>query len=201
MVASIKKASVNLCAAPLGYKLFVVYFLLAISLFGQGVYIKAKAQLAQVLLESAWQKQQQDSLPYKAWSWADGYPVAKISINNETPFIILAGASGSNLAFAPSWLVTSSDFNESGNSVVFAHNDTYFKGLEALNNESIIAIETAKAEQLRYQVKEIKVIHETNLSVLSQGDEDIVTLITCYPFDASIIHSDLRFVVIAKRIS
>src|SRR5690606_26269675 len=45
---------------------------------GQAAYIKAKAELAQVLLERAWSKTLQDGKPHKAWAWADMWPIAKI---------------------------------------------------------------------------------------------------------------------------
>jgi sortase A len=105
-------------AQPLFYKLLLLYFLVAMAIFGQGVYIKIKAQVAQVLLEIAWNQQQQDYLPHKAWLWADGHPLAKITITQQQPLIILTGGSGSNLAFTPSWLASSSLFDRGGNSVV-----------------------------------------------------------------------------------
>ncbi|WP_413698848.1 class GN sortase [Psychromonas sp. KJ10-10] len=181
-------------------KFLLVYSVIALSVFGKGAYIKVKAQVAQVLLEVAWQKQQQDFLPHKAWSWADGYPLAKLTINQHKPLIILTGATGSNLAFAPSWLASSSLFTEGGNSVIFAHNDTHFKVLKNIDIGDKVSINTADQQHYQYQVSETKIINETNLSVLAQTGEEIVTLITCYPFDSSIVNSDLRFVVIAKRI-
>ena len=44
------------------------------ALLGQGVYIRAKAMLAQVLLERAWAETLATGKPVKAWSWADTHP-------------------------------------------------------------------------------------------------------------------------------
>tara|TARA_R110001583_G_scaffold57547_2_gene172183 strand:+ start:29170 stop:29799 length:630 start_codon:yes stop_codon:yes gene_type:complete len=187
-------------AVSLFYKFLFIYLLIAILIFGKGAYIQIKAQVAQVLLELAWYQQQQDLLPHKAWSWADGYPLAKISINNQDPLIILSGATGSNLAFAPSWLAGSSAFNSGGNSVIFAHNDTHFNQLKNIVIGDDISVKSADRQIYRYQVSETKVINELDLSVLALTEEEVITLITCYPFDSPISNSNLRFVVIAKRI-
>jgi sortase A len=181
-------------------KLLLVMALSGLLIFSKGAYIKVKAQVAQVLLELAWYKQQQDQSPHKAWSWADGYPMAKITINQQSPLIILTGATGSNLAFGPSWLVSSSPLNRGGNSVIFAHNDTHFNRLKNISVGDRISVESSEQEDYRYQVSETKVIDEMDLSVLTLTDKEVITLITCYPFDSSISNSNLRFVVIAKRI-
>lgn len=51
-----------------------------------------------------------------------------------------------------------------------------------------------------YQVQEAKIVNEKDLSVLEYNGEELLTLITCYPFDSTVYNSDLRFVVISKRI-
>jgi sortase A len=45
---------------------------------GQGAYIYAKAQLAQVLLERAWQRALAGEAAPKPWPWADTWPVARL---------------------------------------------------------------------------------------------------------------------------
>lgn len=194
------KAMNKLWTLPLFYKGLIIYSLIALTFFGQGVYIKLKAELAQGLLELAWQRQQLDLQPHKAWPWADGYPMAKITINQQAPLIILTGATGSNLAFAPSWFSSSSDFNRGGNSVVFAHNDTHFKRLENIKIGDQVTIESANQQFFTYQISATHVTDETDLSVLARTDEEIITLITCYPFDSAIVNSDLRYVVTATRV-
>lgn len=42
-----------------------------LSLVGQGLYIKAKAGVAQVLLEQAWVRLAAGEIAPKAWPWAD----------------------------------------------------------------------------------------------------------------------------------
>ena len=43
-------------------------------------------------------------------------------------------------------------------------------------------------------------VDERDLSVLQNNGEERLTLITCYPFDSDTYNSDLRFVVVSKRI-
>ena len=61
---------------------FTLPLLLALTgliLFGQGTYIHAKALLAQLLLERAFDTTIASGQPTKPWSWADIWPVARIA--------------------------------------------------------------------------------------------------------------------------
>src|ERR1700758_2853371 len=49
-------------------------------LFGPGVWIHAKALLAQVLLERAFSASLASGEPVKPWSWVDTWPVARIEV-------------------------------------------------------------------------------------------------------------------------
>ena len=49
-------------------------------------------------------------------------------------------------------------------------------------------------------MQETKIVNEKDLSVLEDNGEKLLTLITCYPFDSTVYNSDLRFVVVSKRI-
>ena len=84
---------------------FVLPLLLALIgliLFGQGAYIHAKARLAQVLLEQAFEKTIVTGRETKPWSWADTWPVARIEVKRiHASAIVLAGSSGQALAFGP----------------------------------------------------------------------------------------------------
>src|SRR4029078_417855 len=69
--------------------------------FGNGVYIYAKAQLAQVLLHRAWDRRATGSA-VKPWPWADTHPIARLIIPaRAADILVLAGASGRTLAFGP----------------------------------------------------------------------------------------------------
>jgi sortase A len=182
------------------HKLLLLTILLALLILGKGMYMQGKAFVAQQLLTFAWARHMQDGNEHKAWPWADSSPIAQLTITGQDPLIILSGTSGENLAFAPTWMVASAAFNQGGNSVLVAHNDTHFKQLRNIELDSNLTINAYPNLQLDYRIIETKVVHEKDLSVLDDSEQEILTLITCYPFDSDTFNSELRFVVIAKRI-
>src|SRR5207247_3068371 len=63
-------------------------------LFGNGMLLYAKAQLAQVLLERAWARTLQGEQDVKPWRWADTCPIARLQFPRQRRrYIVLAGAS------------------------------------------------------------------------------------------------------------
>ena len=78
---------------------------LAVALLAAGFWLPAKAELAQQLLNRAWQRTTLGDTMAKPWPWADTHPVARLMLpNSDEPLTVLAGASGRNLAFAPALL-------------------------------------------------------------------------------------------------
>ena len=100
--------------------------LVGLILFGQGAYIHAKALVAQVLLERAFDKTLATG-PTKPWSWADTWPVARIEVKRlDASAIVLAGSSGQALAFGPGHVEHTPEAGERGIAVYSAHRDTHF---------------------------------------------------------------------------
>jgi sortase A len=184
----------------ISYRLLLIVSLIGLLIFGKGVYMQGKAILAQQLLTFAWARHLQDGEMHKAWPWADSAPFAQLRIDGQEPLIILSGATGSNLAFAPSWMVSSAPFAQGGNSVLVGHNDTHFNPLKNIQPDEQLVITTYEHSVLFYQVVQTKVVNELDLSVLQSSGEELLTLITCYPFDSTVYNSDLRLAVISKRI-
>jgi sortase A len=182
------------------HKLLLIILLAGLLLFSKGLYMQSKALLAQQLLSFAWGRHMQDGELHKAWPWADSEPFAQLRIAGQDPLIVLAGASGSNLAFAPAWMVSSARFDRGGNSVLAGHNDTHFKMLKDIILGDELIVTTVLNSPLFFQVIDISIVNQSDLSVLHAQEQETVTLITCYPFDSHIINSDLRYVVVAKRI-
>src|SRR5512144_1826354 len=113
---------------------FVLLLLVAfigLILFGQGAYIHAKALVAQVLLERAFEKAVATGRDVKPWSWADTWPVARIEVKRiGASAIVLAGSSGQALAFGPGHLESTAEAGERGVAVYSAHRDTHFRFLK-----------------------------------------------------------------------
>ena len=182
------------------HKILAILIISGLIFCGKGLYIQGKALVAQQLLSFAWARHLQDGQFYKAWPWADSAPLAKLTFDGQEPLIILSGATGSNLAFAPSWMMSSAPFAQGGNSVIVAHNDTHFNQLKGIHLNDRLQLSTYGNARLFYQVVDMKVVDETDISVIENNGNELLTLITCYPFDSAIYNSNQRFVVIAKRI-
>lgn len=170
-------------------------------LFGQGVWIHAKAQLAQVLLESAWSKTLQGQKEVKPWPWADTWPVGRLTVPRLGQHrIVLAGASGASLAFGPGHLFNTANPNVSGNCVIVGHRDTHFDFIQSLSNGDRIILQSADGKQLHYEIVSMLIVNEHSHEFITQHSDNSLTLITCYPFDAIRPGGPLRFVVIAKPV-
>ncbi len=167
---------------------------------GSASYIHAKAILAQVLLETAWDETRNGQLGVKPWPWADTWPICRLTVPRlGIDRIVLAGASGSSLAFGPGHLFGSSSPGQQGNTVIAGHRDTHFRFLKAIQQGEIIHLQTVTGDTLQYEVIETKVVHKREAEYLVSTQEDKLTLITCYPFDAIRPGGPLRYLVIAKQ--
>ncbi len=169
-------------------------------LFGNSIYIFAKAQLAQVLLERAFSQSLISGKPVKAWSWADTYPVARISIDRiGTEAIVLQGASGEALAFGPALLNETSRPGERGTSVMAAHRDTHFAFLQNVKIGDLIKVTRDDGLQFIYRATAMRVVDWNNSGIDAHAAGFHLVLSTCYPFDA-ITHGSQRFLVEAELV-
>ena len=179
--------------------------------WGQAGFIYAKAQLAQYLISDAWQQSIVSGMPVRPWDWADTYPVATLSINEAQPLYVLAGASNRNLAFGPVLLNADLDDIDYGNAdhadkskafniAIAAHRDTHFALLQHIEYGDPIILDTGK-NSLNFVVDEMAIVDEKYLSVLDVDDKQVITLITCYPFDALSSATPLRYVVRGRMVA
>ena len=165
--------------------------------------IPLKAELAQRLLDRAWQRVQAGELEARPWSWADTGPVARIRVPRlELEWIALEGASGRTLAFGPGHLPGTPRPGEPGNSVLFGHRDTHFAGLAELLPGDVLEVEDPDGESHRYVVEWGRVTHERDGRLLraSEPGASWLTLVTCYPFDALVPRGPLRYGVRAVAV-
>ena len=172
-------------------------FLVGFALFGHGVYIQAKAQLAQLLIAHAWEIQQQIGGIHRPWPWADTYPIAKMGVNGESPQWVLSGASARNLAFGPTLQMNTALPGGQGNMVIYGHNDTHFARLSQIAIGDDIAIEDSSGQKRHYEIRDFNVVDESETQWIQNTPDDRLTLITCYPFNALTVNGPLRLVVIA----
>jgi sortase A len=164
-------------------------------LCGQGAYIHAKALVAQVLLERAFAETLGGGHDVKPWSWADTWPVARISVKRlHASAIVLAGSSGQALAFGPGHVERTPDAGESGTAVYAAHRDTHFRFLGDVVVGDNIDVVRRDGKAYRYRVTGTSVVpfDASDIDAFAEGYQ--LALSTCWPLD-SVTPGPLRFVV------
>ena len=166
--------------------------------FGQGVYIYAKAELAQYLLASAWQESKQTQQPVKPWPWADTWPVARLTVPaHDIDLIVLAGDTGRTLAFGPGHHLASVNPGDTGNSIISAHRDTHFEFLQNLSAGDEIIVENQHGIKKTFTVSNTHVVDSRDAHIPIDYDNAALTLVTCFPFNTMTAGGPLRFVVVA----
>jgi sortase A len=173
---------------------------LALALLAAGFWLPAKAELAQQLLNRAWQRTADGDALAKPWPWADTHPVARLKLpDSDEPLTVLAGASGRNLAFAPALLDGSAPPGAHGVTVIAGHRDTHFRRLATLALGDVLTLERPDGSVLNYEVANLDVIDSERAELRLDADESIVVLVTCYPFEAVTPGGSLRYVVTARQ--
>ena len=167
---------------------------------GSASYIHAKAILAQVLLETAWDKTLHGQQEVKPWPWADTWPISRLDVPRlGIDRIVLAGASGSSLAFGPGHLFGSPLPGQQGNTVIAGHRDTHFRFLKEIRHGELINMQMLTGDTIQYEVIKTMIVNEREIEYLISTSENTLTLITCYPFDAIRPGGPLRYLVISKQ--
>jgi len=167
-----------------------------------GAWIPAKAVLAQVLLRAAWQRTLHGATDARPWPWADTRPVARIVIDRTgSDFIVLEGANGRALAFAPGHLEHTALPGESGNCVLSAHRDTHFAALRDLAPGDVVRLQRDDGRWFTYRVESHRVVDKHDMWVTQSSGVASLTLITCYPFDAIVPGGPQRYVIRAISIA
>lgn len=178
--------------------LLIVLPLCGVWQLGLGTWIHAKAILAQILLETAWARTLTTSQEVKPWPWADTWPVARLEVPRlGIRRIVLAGASGSSLAFGPGHLFGSAQPDAIGNCVIAGHRDTHFHFLKSLRIGDVISLQSNQGRVVKYTVDKIRIVDQSQTELVVNSNHQQLTMITCYPFNAITPGGPLRFVVIA----
>lgn len=168
-------------------------------------YIYAKAILAQHLIANAWAETLKGypdgKNAIKPWHWADTWPVARLSsARHDIDLFILQGSSGRTLAFGPGHMSNTPLPGSDGNSVIGGHRDTHFSFLEHVQIGDTFTIQTADNRLVKYRVFEQAIVDKNDVEPVLRQDHDLLTLVTCFPFDAYVAGGPLRFVIKAARV-
>jgi len=187
-------------------KVIFIFMLITLSLqqLGMGGYIYAKAELAQHLIESAWQKTLAGEHQVKPWSWADTWPVAKLNFEKyDIELYILAGDNGRTLAFGPGYRFGTDlpgvqyNRDNSGNSIISGHRDTHFSFLRDVKLADKFEIQNKTGELIKYRITKTEVVSVDDEMEFEHNTNSKITLVTCYPFDTFVPGGKLRYIVTA----
>lgn len=85
-----------------------------------------------------------------------------------------------------------------GNTGISGHRDTFFRPLRNIQQHDIITLTTLLGEY-HYRVVSTKVTSPSDVAVLDPGANEILTLVTCYPF-YFVGSAPNRFIVRAERV-
>ena len=179
--------------------LALVFFIAGLGLTGKATYIHAKAQLAKYLLRSSWQETIEKKDTVKPWPWADTWPVARMIVpKHAIDLVVLEGDSGNVLAFGPGHMTLSSLPGQPGNSIISGHRDTTFRFLQKVQIGDRITIQTLEGSMVPFKVVATEIIDKAVLDMNIETDTPLVTLVTCYPFDAVVPGGPERYLVFAE---
>ena len=173
---------------------------LGVALLAAGFWLPAKAELAQHLLNRAWDRTTDGDAEAKPWPWADTHPVARLTLpHSAEPMTVLAGASGRNLAFAPALVDGSAAPGTHGVTVIAGHRDTHFRQLATLVVGDTLSVERPDGSVYVYEVTDLDVVDSAHAELRLDADESIVVLVTCWPFEAVTPGGSWRYVVTARQ--
>lgn len=181
--------------------LAIALVLVAAWLGGQGAYIRLKAVAAQFLLRRAWASAQAGEIRAHPWPWADTFTVGRLRVPAfGVDQIVLSGTTGRTLAFGPGLVDGTDPPGHCGNCVVSGHRDTHFRFLRNLEVGHEIVLESPDGARQTFEVTALHIVDEDELSIVRDAGWPLLTLITCYPFDAVVPGGPLRYVVSAEAL-
>jgi len=181
----------------------IAAFAAGVTCLAAGAWIPIKAWAAQLLIDAAWRREHALSQIAAPWPWADTRPVAKLTVGEgtaATTLIVLEGSSGRNLAFGPVHDAASVAPGALGNSVIEGHRDTHFKMLRASKPGDRVTIEALDGSQSVFVVTDVRIVDSRRTRIVLDTDAALLTLVTCYPFDAINPGGPLRWIVTAERL-
>jgi sortase A len=88
---------------------------------------------------------------------------------------------------------------DAGNVGLAGHRDTFFRPLKDVRINDEIDVSTGKGS-FEYEVVSLKVVGPENLGVLAPSGENVLTLVTCYPF-YFVGPAPQRWIVRARQVS
>jgi LPXTG-site transpeptidase (sortase) family protein len=128
-----------------------------------------------------------------------GAPLGRIEISSiGLAAMIMEGTDARTLRQAAGHIPGTQLPGRRGNIAITGHRDTFFRPLRNIRKDDEIRLTTIGGSY-RYWVDSIKVVMPEDTEVLDNSDDEILTLVTCYPF-YFVGPAPKRFIVRAHRI-
>ena len=176
-----------------------LFIIIGVITFAYANWLQAKAVVAQVLIEQAWEETLKIPNQYHTpWAWADFWPVAKLTVANNNAVYVLSSASGQALAFGPGHMRESVKPGQFGQVMIAGPKDSHFSFLEAVQLGDAVQLESTSGS-IAYEITALNIL-DSSINQLPIADNDELLLITCYPFNSLQMNGPLRLVVTANRI-
>ena len=111
---------------------------------------------------------------------------------------MMEGTSAATLRRAAGHIAGTALPGQPGNAGISAHRDTFFLPLRNIQKQDIITFTTPLGD-FRYRVVSTQVVTPDDIAVLNPSRNEVLTLVTCYPFYFVGSAPD-RFIVRAERV-
>jgi sortase A len=113
--------------------------------------------------------------------------------------VVIEGTSTTTLRRAVGHIASTALPGQLGNIGLSGHRDTFFRPLRNIRESDVITF-TTLVGGYRYRVVSTQIVRPDNVDVLAPGGDEILTLVTCYPF-YFVGAAPYRFIVRAKRVT
>lgn len=136
-------------------------------------------------------------LPVGSKPWPQGL-IGRIDIERlGLSVIVIEGSSPTVLRRAAGHIEGTALPGQPGNVGISAHRDSFFRPLRNIRKNDVITLTTPNGEY-RYRVLSTQVVNPRDIAVLSPDGDQVLTLVTCYPF-YFVGPAPKRFIVRAAR--
>jgi sortase A len=113
--------------------------------------------------------------------------------------MVREGIDGKTLQLAIGHIPAMALPGQAGNVGVAGHRDTFFRGLKDLRSQDEIQFSTLNGD-FKYIVESLTVVEPDNVAALAPSSENVLTMVTCYPF-FYVGAAPKRFIVRARQVS
>jgi sortase A len=115
-------------------------------------------------------------------NFATGTAIGRIEISRiGIDVMVVEGIDSKSLRRAVGHIAGTALPGDPGNVAIAGHRDTFFRALRNVRQDDEVTLTTVDGSY-RYRVDWVKVVGDEATELLSDSDEPILTLVTCYPF-------------------